>query len=136
MKNSFFLGVGCIIAAVAVVLLANQKTSVPRPDHLDFRTIPEIRRIRIPNAESEKLQAFYLAFADIVERDAGQKIVTWNDFREVNIAAGNACFGDEFRGGYRELGEAIDTAIRDVKKDNTVDYKVLSTLLREIAYSF
>lgn len=132
----FFVGV-CLLAGAGILFAFSNSGRLEKPEPIpDVRIIPEIQRIGVSKETRNKLKAFYLAFADVVERDAGQKIKTWSNFRTLNVTAGKACFGDELRkGDYAKLGETIDLAIQALRKNENIDTKQLSERLREIAWS-
>lgn len=136
MSFRFFVGL-CLLIGAGILFALSNSGRLDKPDvRPDVKTIPEIQKIAVSQADAAKLKAFYLAFADIVERDGGQKIKNWADFRSLNIAAGSVCFGDELNtGDYKKLGETIDLAIQALRKNETVDTKTLSGRLREIAWS-
>lgn len=136
MSFRFFIGL-CLLIGAGILFTMSNSGRLNKPDvRPDVKTIPEIQKIVVPQADAAKLKAFYLAFADVVERDGGQKIKSWADFRSLNITAGSVCFGDELKtGGYKKLGETIDLSIQSLRKNETIDTKTLSTRLREIAWS-
>ena len=136
MSFRFFVGV-CLLACAGILFALSNSGRLEKPEPIpNVQTIPEIRRIGVSKETKNKLRAFYLAFADVVEHDAGHKIKTWKEFRTLNVNAGKACFGDELRtGDYARLGETIDLAIQALRKNENIDTKQLSERLREIAWS-
>jgi hypothetical protein len=83
------------------------------PDASTRAIVANIREILAGHPEDgRQLAAFYLALADVIQRDAGQVIKDMADVREVNRRAGLLMFQRTgLQGKYPGLGAAIEAAL-------------------------
>lgn len=83
------------------------------PDAATRAIVANVREILAGHPEDGKqLAAFYLALADVIQRDAGQVIKDMADVREVNRRAGLLMFQrTQLQGKYPGLGAAIEAAL-------------------------
>jgi hypothetical protein len=83
------------------------------PDAATRAIVANVKGILAGHSEDGKqLAGFYLALADVIERDAGQVIKNMADVREINRRAGLLMFQrTELQGKYPGLGAAIEAAL-------------------------
>ncbi len=116
MKPTTYVAVLLIVAGAVATWRKPVERPTPdanAPDAATRAIVANIREILAGHPEDGKqLAAFYLALADVIQRDAGQVIKDMADVREVNRRAGLLMFQrTQLQGKYPGLGAAIESAL-------------------------
>ena len=116
MKPTTYVAVLLIVAGAVAAWRQPASRPEPNPNAPDAATraiVANVREILSGHQEDGKrLAAFYLALADVIQRDAGQVIRDMADVREVNRRAGLLMFQQtDLQGKYPGLGDAIEAAL-------------------------
>ena len=116
MKPTTYVAVLLIVAGAVAAWRKPVDRPTPdanAPDAATRAIVANIREILAAHPEDGKqLAAFYLALADVIQRDAGQVIKDMADVREVNRRAGLLMFQrTQLQGKYPGLGAAIESAL-------------------------
>ena len=125
MKPTTYVAVLLIVAGSVAAWRQPASRPEPNPNAPDAATraiVANVREILSGHQEDGKrLATFYLALADVIQRDAGQVIRDMADVREVNRRAGLLMFQQtDLQGKYPGLSDAIESALNQlVGMDNT-----------------
>lgn len=120
MKN-----IGLILVAVALLtvyrpeLFSFLKTSavvetpsVPAPSASLREVVRPIVETNFDRNDAERIARFYLALADVIERDETGIVQTGGEIRTLNERSGRLCFGRTgIAGRYPDLPDAVDAVI-------------------------
>lgn len=119
-----------LLLAAAVVLIVVprlslfvsrlESTPVEKPTGKYLEAVEPVVGLVAVSTDRKRLQAFYAAFAAVVERDSAV-IGTTTHLRTAHGRAGKLCFqGTGLRGKYPKLADAVDAAMAKVLGDDRV----------------
>jgi len=84
----------------------------PVPTKALQEVVSTIRKISLRHDDGQRLNRFYLAMADVIERDASGIIKSSAEVRLINERSGRLCFdGTGILGRYPHLPQEIDAVI-------------------------
>ncbi len=121
MKN-----IGLVLVSVALVMAfrpdlfrfafpgddTNVNVHDPAPTETLQKIVAPIKSVGLGVDDSQRLSKFYLALADVIERDENGIVKSSAEVRLINERSGRLCFGKTgIAGRYPRLAEEIDAVI-------------------------